>query len=58
MVPFANQGLLYHWVKYEEQSVSIILKTQIQNWGVDNNGVLSLQQTLGIDILATPNSTK
>jgi hypothetical protein len=33
---FADQGLLYQWVKYEEKSVSIIFHDGIQNWGVSS----------------------
>jgi hypothetical protein len=49
---FADQGLLYHWVKYEQKSVSIIFKKTIQNWGVGANGDVTLQQTIGIATIA------
>jgi hypothetical protein len=34
----ADQGLLYHWVKYERQSVSILINRVVQNWGTDADG--------------------
>ena len=33
----ADQGLLYEWVKYHEQRVSIVLGSQVQNWIPGNN---------------------
>jgi hypothetical protein len=29
---FADQGLLYHWVKYVKQNVSILLNDMLENW--------------------------
>lgn len=48
---FADQGLLYHWVKYEEKSVSIVFKEDIQNWDVlGDDGVIRLQDTISISV--------
>lgn len=47
---FADQGLLYHWTKYEGKSVSIVFRDSVQNWDVDANGKVYLEQTLGLDI--------
>jgi hypothetical protein len=44
--------LLYHWVKYEEKSVSIVFKHSVQNWDVDANGKVHLEKTLGIDVFS------
>jgi hypothetical protein len=35
----ADQGLLYHWVKYVKKSVSIINQDKVETWGTDNNTV-------------------
>ena len=43
-------GLLYHWVKYEEKSVSIVHPNSVENWDVDRNGTLFIEQNLGMDI--------
>lgn len=43
---FVDQGLLYHWVKYEEKSVSIFFNRHIQNWDVDEAGNSHLETTL------------
>jgi hypothetical protein len=42
----ADQGLLYHFVKYEQKSVSIFFNEKIQNWDVDSDGKLHLEKTL------------
>jgi hypothetical protein len=42
----ADQGLLYHFVKYEQKSVSIFFSKHIQNWDVDGDGKLHLEETL------------
>jgi hypothetical protein len=42
--------LLYHWVKYEEKSVSIVFRDSIQNWDIGPNGKVHLEQTLRLDI--------
>lgn len=55
---FADQGLLYHWVKYEEKSVSIILRRAVQNWGVDRDGKLVLEETLSLSTLRIPSRSK
>jgi len=36
---------LYHWVKYKEKSVSIILKDSVQHWGTDDKGLIHLEST-------------
>ena len=43
---FADQGLLYHWVKYVKKSVSIVRKFDVQNWGVNANGTFGVETTL------------
>lgn len=30
---FSDQGLLYHWTKYERKSVSIIFENYVEHWG-------------------------
>jgi hypothetical protein len=52
---FADQGLLYQWVKYEEKSVSIVFRNGIQNWGVHNasTGELVLEAFHRLDVLDT-----
>jgi hypothetical protein len=50
----ADQGLLYYWAKYYKQSVSLIIKDQVENWGTTENtnngetgaGTLRLEETL------------
>ena len=49
---FADQGLLYHWVKYEEKSVSIVTKDTVQNWGVGEDGKVRLWAVQPRDLLA------
>jgi alpha-N-acetylglucosamine transferase len=39
-------GLLYHWVKHEKKTVSIILRNTVQNWVTDTDGNLTLEATL------------
>ncbi len=34
---FADQGLLYHWVKYVKKNVSIVIETEIENWSSTGN---------------------
>jgi hypothetical protein len=57
---FADQGLLYQWVKYEEKSVSIVFKDGIQNWGVNaSTGELVLETFHRLNVLDTlSNRTK
>lgn len=43
---FADQGLLYHWVKYAKKSVSIAYQDKIQNFGALPNGTVVLEETL------------
>lgn len=37
---WADQGLLYHWVKYEKKSVSIVIDDKLESWGEDMTGLL------------------
>ena len=53
---FADQGLLYHWVKYEEKSVSIIGKRSIEDWGVAESGNLELQSQRSLSKTLSPYS--
>jgi hypothetical protein len=41
----ADQGLLYHWVKYAKKSVSLVRSNIVENWSVDSNGTLSITAT-------------
>jgi hypothetical protein len=41
----ADQGLLYHWVKYVKKSVSLVRSNIIENWSVDSNGTLRITAT-------------
>ena len=44
---FADQGLLYHWVKYVQKDVSIVgWNGLVYNWGSLPNGTVHLEQTL------------
>lgn len=43
---FADQGLLYHWVKYEKKSVSILISRQILNFAKSSNGTVVLEETV------------
>ena len=43
---FADQGLIYYWAKYHEKSVSIIIGPEIENWGIDESGVLRVERTV------------
>ena len=42
----ADQGLLYEWVKYVEQKVSIVIGTTVQNWSPGKNGYPVLKEIL------------
>ena len=42
---FADQGLLYYWVKYVQKSVSLIIGDTIENWGQSNDGSAILETT-------------
>jgi len=35
---FADQGLLYHWVKYVKKKVSIVIKNRVENWDTNVMG--------------------
>jgi len=48
---YADQGLLYHWTKYEEKSVSIVFRQRIQNWGYDGNGKAHKESEILLDNL-------
>jgi len=43
---FTDQGLIYYWCKYHEQSTSIIIGDDVENWGTNENGVLVLEETI------------
>jgi hypothetical protein len=43
---FADQGLIYYWAKYHQKSTSIIIGSEIESWGTDENGVLRLERTV------------
>ena len=43
---FSDQGLLYHWVKYHRQSVSIIFADKVENWASDASGMVRLEEVL------------
>ena len=55
---FADQGLLYHWTKYEEKSVSIFFRNEIQNWGANENGVVHKESVIPIDNIMLHKSVK
>lgn len=42
---FADQGLLFHWVKYDQKSVSIVFRNEVEQWGVDAQGKVTLEKT-------------
>jgi len=46
---YADQGLLYHWTKYEEKSVSIVFGQRIQNWCSDKNGKAHKESEILLD---------
>jgi alpha-N-acetylglucosamine transferase len=54
---FADQGLLYHWVKYEEKSVSIVMRENIQNWDVGDDGKVMLESIIDLQTLNMKRST-
>ncbi|GAX26680.1 hypothetical protein FisN_2Hh377 [Fistulifera solaris] len=42
----ADQGFLYHWVKYEQKNVTIVVGATVQNWGCcDEHGQVQLEST-------------
>ena len=43
---FADQGLIYFWAKYHQKSTSIIIRSEIESWGTDENGDLRLERTV------------
>lgn len=47
---FADQGLLYHWTKYVKQSVSLIIRDEVENWG-SRDGNAHLETVLQQDAL-------
>jgi len=47
---FADQGLLYHWVKYEEKSVSIVFSQQVQHWGPGKDGKVYHVHSTGLNV--------
>lgn len=49
---FTDQGLLFHWAKYERKSVTLVFpKGRIENWGPASPGAenVILQETLSAD---------
>ena len=42
--------MLFHWVKYAEKSVSIIFKHSVENWDVDQNGKIFMEQRFELSI--------
>jgi len=45
LAAFADQGLIYHWMKYEQKSFSHIHPNgTIQNWGIGLNGSVESQE--------------
>lgn len=42
---FADQGLIYYWAKYHEKSTSIIIHSEVEQWGKDKAGNLQLEHT-------------
>lgn len=55
---YADQGLLYHWTKYEEKSVSIVFARLIQNWGSDENGKARKESEILLDNLEKEGGVK
>ena len=47
---FADQGLLFHWVKYEQKSVSIVFRKEVEHWGEDNEGKPVLEATSDLSV--------
>jgi hypothetical protein len=46
---------LYHYTKYEQKSLSIVLRNTVQNWDVDaTTGYVHLEQTLDIKSVFHP----
>jgi hypothetical protein len=57
---FADQGLLYHWVKYVKQSVSILLLSTLQNWSpppLQTNDITSNASTATSPVMEWNTST-
>jgi hypothetical protein len=44
-VGIADQGLLYHWCKYQKKSVSIVFPNRIENYGALADGTVVLEKT-------------
>ena len=44
----ADEGLLYHFIKYDKKKVSIIQRAKIENWGLNDEGQLVLQEVLDL----------
>lgn len=43
---FSDQGLLYHWTKYEKKSVSIVFENYVENWSALDNGTVYMESRL------------
>lgn len=48
---FVDQGLLYHWVRYEQESVSIVTRDSIEHWALASSGRQRLESTVSLHIL-------
>jgi hypothetical protein len=43
---FADQGLIYFYTKYAKQSVSFIIWSEVENWGLGQNNTLQIESTM------------
>jgi len=41
---FSDQGLLYHWTKYVQRSVSIVYKGKVENWSPNADGTKAVKE--------------
>lgn len=53
---FGDQGLLYHWVRYEMKHVSVVYKHKVLNYGELPDGNTGILETLDLDIFNPPHS--
>jgi alpha-N-acetylglucosamine transferase len=47
----ADQGLIYYWFKYVKKRVSLIIRHEVEQWDVDENGVLQREDDLHPNVL-------
>lgn len=47
----SDQGLLYHWTKYEEKSLSIVVRDKVMNFESVNGEKMALVGTISLDAL-------